>query len=94
MSDATRLLGGLREYAAALDRHLVLLRERRKRLEDAWIPAREVYRGHGADVFADAFNRATAMVDSYIAAAEVVRPIFHDRIDSLTRFDSPTDPSL
>ena len=94
MSDATRLLQGLREYAAALARHLVLLRERRRLLEAAWIPARDVYQGHGANVFADAFERANAMVNAYIAAVEAIQPVLKDRIESLSRFNSPTDPGL
>jgi uncharacterized protein YukE len=94
MSDATRLLQGLREYATALARHLVLLRERRGLLEAAWIPARDVYQGQGADVFAEAFERANAMVNEYIATVEAIQPVLKDRIESLARFDSPTDPGL
>lgn len=94
MSDATRLLRGLQDYEAALTRHLALLRERRSLLEAAWIPARDVYQGHGAEVFAEAFDRAGAMVDTYIATVEAIQPVLKNRIESLSRFDSPTDPSL
>jgi phytoene/squalene synthetase len=94
MSDATQLLHGLRDYSSTLDKHLSLLREGHKRLEAAWIPARDVYQGHGAEVFAAAFERASAMVQAYIATAEAVLPVLKDRIEYLSRFDSPTDPSL
>ena len=94
MTDATRLLHGLKEYSAALRRHLIFLHEQRDLLKAAWIPTRDVYRGHGADVFAEAFDRATAMVEAYASVAEAIEPILKDRIESLERFDSPNDPSV
>ena len=82
------------EYSAALHRHLVFLREESQLLKAAWIPTRDEYHGHGADVFAEAFNRAIAMVDTYTSVAEAIRPILEERIESLRRFDSPDDPSV
>jgi hypothetical protein len=94
MTDATRLLQGLREYSAALQRHLAFLHEQSELLRAAWIPTRDVYRGHGADVFAEAFDRATTMVETYTRVAEAIQPILRDRIESLERFDSPNHPSV
>ena len=92
MTDVTRLLHGLQEYSAALQRHLIFLHEQSELLKAAWIPTRDVYRGHAADVFAEAFDRATAMVETYTTVAEAIQPILRSRIESLERFESPNDP--
>jgi hypothetical protein len=50
MTDTTRLLRGLEDYIAALDRHLVHLRDQGTNIDAAWARLREVYRGQGAEV--------------------------------------------
>lgn len=93
MSDATRLLRGLEEYIVALERHVAILREQGHLLETTWYQTRDIYQGHGAEVFADAFGRAGQMLTAYQEAAQAILPILRDRIESLRRFDNPADPS-
>jgi uncharacterized protein YukE len=88
MSDATRVLDGLRAYVNALEAQLIHLRDDGQRLQAAWSAARAVYQGHGAEVFAEGFERAQRSADKYAEGAEQVLPLLRERIAALERYDS------
>jgi hypothetical protein len=94
MTDATHLLRGLEAYTSALDRHLARLREHGSDLNGAWVRLHEVYRGQGAEVFAQAFERAREMSAAYSANGEAVLVVLRERIEALRRFDAPDAPPL
>lgn len=94
MTDATRLALGLEDYAAALERHHARLRDEGAALETAWFRLRDVYEGHGAEVFAQAFERARQMIAAYADAAAAIQPLLRERLDALHRFDAPDAPPL
>jgi hypothetical protein len=94
MTDATALLRGLEDYVGALDCHLVQMREHRALLNAAWVPLNELYRGQGAEVFAQAFERAREMTATYSSSGEAILNVLRDRIASLQRFDAPDAPPL
>ena len=93
-TDARRLLAGLEDYAAALERHFAELRDRHASLEAAWLPTRETYQGTGAEVFADAFGQADARFNDYLDGGARILAMLNQKIAQLRRFDSPTDPDL
>ncbi len=92
MPDVTRLVRGLEDYIATLERHLVQLRDHGAQLDAAWIRLREVYHGQGADMFAQAFERTRQMIGIYSTTAEAVVPVMRDRVEALGQFDAQ-DPS-
>jgi len=94
MTDATALLHGLEAYTTALDRHLVRLRDQGAALDQAWVGLSEVYRGQGAEVFAQAFERAREMIATYSSNGEAILTVLRDRIESLRRFDVPDSPPV
>lgn len=92
--DATRLRHGLQDYIDALQRQLVEMRDQGYRLDAAWQVTRNVYRGEGADMFANEFGRSRRMLSQYVEALEQVLPILRERLASLERFDSGSDQFL
>ncbi len=94
MTDATALLRGLEEHISALDRHLAQMREQRALLDSAWVPLNDLYRGQGAEVFAQAFERARQMMTTYSSNGETILNVMRDRVESLRRFDAPDAPPL
>lgn len=93
MSDATRLHMALRDYIDALDAHSAGLREEYRLLQGSWHATRAVYQGEGADMFEEAFRRASAMLEDYLRAADVITPEMQRRLDALEQFDSGKEPS-
>lgn len=94
MTDATRLARGLEEFIGALERQQGRLRDEGAALDAAWIRLRDVYQGHGAEVFAQAFERARQMIAAYSAMANAVVPLLRERSDALQRFDASDAPPL
>jgi uncharacterized protein YukE len=94
MTDATALLHGLEAYTTALDRHLARLRDQGAALNRAWSGLSEVYRGQGAEVFAEAFGRAQEMMTTYSSNGEAILNVLRERIEALRRFDAPDSPPV
>lgn len=92
MTDATALLSGLEAFSTALDRHLARLREEGATLDRAWGALSEVYHGHGAEVFGQAFERARDMLATYTTSGQAILTVLRERIEALRRFDAPAPP--
>ena len=93
MTETSRLRLALKDYLQALDAHRVRLREEQSQLRASWHRTRDVYLGEGADVFEEAFRRASVAMDDYLRAADVIAPEMQSRLDALDRFDSASDPT-
>ena len=89
--DATRLRQGLRAYIEALQVQHVEMSEEGERLALSWRVTRDVYRGDGADVFADEFERASQMINQYVETVEQILPLMKKRLDDLDRFDASSN---
>lgn len=89
MTDATRLLHGLEEYHAALTRQLVTLGEHHERLRAAWLTLRDVYEGTGADVFAEAWERADAGFQRYLTDGVRIQALLQRKVEALRAYDAP-----
>lgn len=92
MTDAARLRVALQEYEEALRRHLDMLREKHDQLAALWVPTREVYLGSGAEVFAEAVERAQARFTHVNDSSSLILAALRARIEALSRFDSPDMP--
>lgn len=92
--DASRLKIGLTDYIAALERQLVEMREQGEALRVTWIRTRDVYRGEGAEHFAGAYERSSAMLARYVETVERMLPILKERLAALERFDSSAHPGV
>jgi hypothetical protein len=84
----------LRDYSEALDRHLVILREKHEQLTSYWGPTRDLYQGAGAEVFAEAMERANARFNHMTDSGGHIQSALRSRISDLEQFDSPTRPEL
>lgn len=94
MSDSSKLLVALRDYSDALDRHFVALREKHGQLSSFWGPTRELYQGAGAEVFAEAMERANSHFNEMIESGALIQTSLKTKITDLEQFDSPTRPEL
>jgi len=86
-TDPRLLLAELDEYASTLERHFVELRDRHTVLRDTWLATSEVYRGTGAEVFADAFARADARFFDYLDRGHRILVILREKMEQLRLFD-------
>lgn len=87
----TRLAATLTDYSKQLDLHLVNLRERHQQLEIAWFRLRDVYEGEGAQVFAEAFEVASAQLAEYSQQGVEVARHLQIKLEELRGFQS-ADP--
>ena len=85
----TQLQSCLDEYARELQSHLVSLRERHQNLEFAWIRLRDIYEGEGAEVFAEAFETASARLADYVRDGAEVARLLEAKIEELRQFNAP-----
>jgi uncharacterized protein YukE len=93
VTDTTRLRVALKDYLDALEAHRLRLREEQDHLRKSWLRTRDVYQGEGADMFEEAFRRATSVMDDYLRAADIIGPEMQQRLTALEQFDAGNDPT-
>jgi len=84
----TPLAVALREYREQLERHLAALRDRHQQLQAAWLRLRDIYEGEGAEVFAQAFETASAHLDEYATRGLEITQQLERKIEELRRFQA------
>jgi uncharacterized protein YukE len=84
----TRLVAVLEQYAGQLETHLSALNDRHTQLQLAWGRLREIYEGEGAQVFAEAFESASARLKEYSERGAQIRHELQAKIEDLRRFQA------
>jgi hypothetical protein len=84
----TLLLTALRDYRLQLDEHLAALRERHEHLEYAWAGLRDIYEGEGAQMFAEAFESASARLSDYASRGAQISRQLEAKIEELHQFQA------
>jgi hypothetical protein len=90
MTDSTRLLALLEDYADALTHHARVVRDEFGDLERAWIGLSHSYEGTGAEEFSTLFQASAARMRAYEDDAVRLLALLRSRIDHLRDFDRPT----
>ncbi len=83
MVDSTKLLAGLLEYYADLDRHLTLLQADFQQLENRWQAFNAVYEGEAAQQFQISWLRTAQWFQDYINQTQKLMAILDQRILAL-----------
>ena len=89
MSDPTVLGALLADYAAALDAHLVAVREEFSHVERAWVGLSDVYEGEAAEQFRSVFLGTAERMRAYDTDAAALLRLLHERLAALRQFDAP-----
>jgi len=89
MPDATLLGQQLTTFNDAVQRHLQLVSDEFRHLQDSWVDLRESYEGTGADRFEDVWNGTAKRFDDYLQQSEALRTVLQERLAALQSFDQP-----
>lgn len=89
----TVLLATLERYAQQLEHHMATLRGRHQELEAAWMRLRGVYEGEGAEMFAEAFESASARLADYASQGALIERQLQAKTADLRLFEA-ADPEL
>jgi len=83
MADTRRLLTGLEEYRASLDRHLVSLQADFGAVQSRWHAFSAVFAGDAADEFKPGWAQTTARFEEYLARTKAIANVLDERIEHL-----------
>lgn len=89
MSDVTALRTLLGDYAAALEAHLITVREEFSHLERAWVGLSDVYQGDAAEQFRSVFLGTADRMRTYDTDASALLGLLQQRIGALRNLDTP-----
>jgi len=89
MIDQSRLLLGLEDYERSGQRHVALVNEEFKRLQERWRALDEVYGGRAAEEFRHVWEGVSSAMDAYSEATQSILRMLHDRIEHLRQAELP-----
>ena len=91
MTDATLLGQHLGQFDEAVRRHLQLVSDEFKHLQQSWDELRECYEGTGADRFEAVWTGTSRRFEEYLERSEALRVVLQERLAALQRFDEPVN---
>ncbi len=89
MIDQSRLLLGLEDYQRSGRRHVALVNEEFKHLQERWRALDEVYGGRAEEEFRHVWEGVSGAMDTYAESTQSILQMLHDRIEHLRQADSP-----
>jgi hypothetical protein len=90
VTDITKLITLLGDYATSLDAHLGWVREEFDQLHRAWRALSDVYEGAAADQFRSVFEVTAARMQTYEQDATALLEVLRGGIDNAQQLDRPS----
>jgi len=90
MVDTRRLLAGLDDYAASLERHLHAIRSEYETLEKQWYAFSPAYEGDAADQFRHHWSQTSRQFQDYSVRSEAILRLLRRRIEYLRVANLPS----